>query len=204
MLFVRLPCAALLTVGFLLGLSSSSTGCSKSESPLVSSPIRSDEPTDEPPGEMSPGESPGPVSPPVSAPTPASAADSASSSALNVRGEALALCSISPRTGWFRDGYCRTDEQDRGSHTVCATMTEEFLEFTKGRGNDLSTPRPEFRFPGLLPGDRWCLCSKRWMEARAHGVAPPATPQATDDAALRVVPLPFLEESRQPSSAAPP
>ena len=103
----------------------------------------------------------------------------------NVLGSELAVCSVSPMTGWFRDGYCRTDLQDQGSHTVCAELTETFLQYTKSLGNDLSTPRPQFGFPGLVAGDRWCLCAGRWREAMRSGVAPPVVMEATHQAALR-------------------
>lgn len=89
---------------------------------------------------------------------------------LNVLGGPLEDCSRDPVTGWFRDGCCRTDEADFGRHVVCAVMTENFLEFTSAKGNDLSTPAPEFGFPGLAPGDRWCLCAHRWREALDAGV----------------------------------
>lgn len=112
---------------------------------------------------------------------------SSSAEALNVRGEALASCSTEPMTGWTRDGTCNTGPEDRGVHVVCAEMTEAFLSFTKDRGNDLSTPHPEYRFPGLEPGDRWCLCAARWKEAHEAGVAPPAVLDATHAAALRIV-----------------
>lgn len=113
--------------------------------------------------------------------------------ARNVLGGPLAECSRDPLTGWFRDGCCRTDENDHGSHTVCAVVTEEFLAFSKGVGNDLSTPRPEFRFPGLRPGDRWCLCAMRWEEARRAGCAPRVALAATNMAALRFCDLADLQ-----------
>ncbi|MCH2101158.1 MAG: DUF2237 domain-containing protein [Planctomycetes bacterium] len=90
----------------------------------------------------------------------------------NVLGEALQSCSSDPMTGFYRDGCCRTGPEDHGLHTVCAVMTAEFLEFSKSRGNDLSTPRPEWGFPGLRPGDQWCLCALRWVEAFEAGSAP--------------------------------
>ena len=90
----------------------------------------------------------------------------------NVFGEELKVCCTSPMTGYFRDGFCNTDEHDHGSHVVCAVMTDDFLEFSKSKGNDLTTPRPEFNFPGLKEGDRWCLCALRWKEAYDAGVAP--------------------------------
>jgi len=111
----------------------------------------------------------------------------------NVLGGLLESCSTAPRAGWFRDGCCRTDEQDFGRHVVCAVMTEEFLRFTRSRGNDLSTPAPEHGFPGLKAGDRWCLCVDRWRQALAAGVAPPVVLAATHSKALEVVSLDDLE-----------
>ena len=111
----------------------------------------------------------------------------------NVLGDELATCSTDPMTGFFRDGCCQTGPRDRGNHTVCAVMTEEFLTFTKAQGNDLSTPRPEFDFPGLSPGDSWCLCASRWQEAYEEGVAPPVNLDATHEKALRVVDLDDLK-----------
>ena len=108
---------------------------------------------------------------------------------LNVFGEPLATCSDAPKTGWYRSGCCETDPTDHGSHTVCALMTAEFLEFSRSRGNDLSTPRPEFGFPGLRPGDRWCLCAARWQEAFLAGCAPRVNLRATHQRALDVVAL---------------
>ena len=110
----------------------------------------------------------------------------------NVLGGPLALCGSSPRTGWFRDGCCRTDANDHGSHTVCAIVTEPFLRFSTARGNDLVTPRPEYDFPGLRPGDRWCLCARRWREAWEAGCAPTVVLEATNAAALRDVTLDAL------------
>jgi uncharacterized protein (DUF2237 family) len=109
--------------------------------------------------------------------------------AQNVLGQPLAPCSHDPKTGWLRDGCCNTDERDRGRHVICAIMTEEFLEFSRSRGNDLSTPRPEFRFPGLKPGDQWCLCAGRWKEAFEEGMAPEVVLEATHESALQVVEL---------------
>jgi len=103
----------------------------------------------------------------------------------NVLGERLEVCSIDPMTGFYRDGCCDTSREDLGSHSVCAVMTKEFLEFSKSRGNDLSTPVPEFGFPGLRPGDRWCLCAPRWQEAMEAGQAPRVVLRATHEAALR-------------------
>jgi uncharacterized protein (DUF2237 family) len=111
------------------------------------------------------------------------------SSARNVFGAPLVACGTSPRTGFNRDGHCHTGPQDLGSHTVCAVMTAEFLAFSRRRGNDLITPRPEFGFPGLKAGDRWCLCVGRWKEALDAGVAPPVLAAATHEKALEVVTL---------------
>ncbi|MCX7930920.1 MAG: DUF2237 domain-containing protein [Rhodovarius sp.] len=118
--------------------------------------------------------------------------------ARNVLGGPLAPCSFAPLTGWFRDGCCHTDEHDAGLHTVCAVMTEEFLAFSRRVGNDLSTPRPEYGFPGLKPGDCWCLCAARWEEARQAGVAPPVRLSATHRAALLVVRLEDLKAHAAP------
>jgi uncharacterized protein (DUF2237 family) len=114
-------------------------------------------------------------------------------SQVNVFGDPLADCSHSPKTGWFRSGCCETDASDTGSHTVCAVITAEFLEFSRSRGNDLSTPRPEFGFPGLQPGDRWCLCAARWQEAFEAGCAPKVSLKATHRRALQVVTLADLK-----------
>jgi len=103
----------------------------------------------------------------------------------NVLGGALASCSDAPLTGFYRDGCCNTGPQDAGSHTVCAVMTAEFLAFSKARGNDLSTPMPEYEFLGLKPGDRWCLCAPRWQEALAAGQAPMVVLTATHEGALQ-------------------
>ncbi|MCB9795165.1 MAG: DUF2237 domain-containing protein [Alphaproteobacteria bacterium] len=111
---------------------------------------------------------------------------------LNVLGGPLAGCSLNPMTGWTRDGCCRTDQHDRGVHTVCAQMTAEFLKFSKAAGNDLSTPVPQFMFPGLKPGDRWCLCAARWLEAYEAGVAPPVVLEACHEKTLSIVPLDAL------------
>lgn len=111
----------------------------------------------------------------------------------NVLGGALAPCSTRPLTGFFRDGHCNTCAADQGSHTVCAVMTEEFLAYSKYVGNDLSTPRPEFRFPGLQPGDHWCLCASRFLQAHDEGCAPRVNLAATHARALEVVPMDVLE-----------
>ncbi len=114
-------------------------------------------------------------------------------SAKNVLGGPLVPCSLDPVTGFFRDGCCNTSAEDYGSHTVCAQMTEQFLSFSKSRGNDLSTPNLEFLFPGLSPGDRWCLCAARWREAAEAGVAPPVILESTHARALEVIALADLE-----------
>jgi uncharacterized protein (DUF2237 family) len=111
----------------------------------------------------------------------------------NVLGGPLATCSRQPMTGFFRDGCCNTSDEDAGSHTVCAVMTAEFLLFSKSRGNDLSTPRPEFGFAGLKPGDRWCLCAARWQEAFKAGRAPLVVLTATHERALEVCDLAALK-----------
>ena len=115
------------------------------------------------------------------------------SGARNVRGGPLAPCSEAPMTGFFRDGCCNAGPDDRGQHVVCAVMTAEFLEFSRSRGNDLSTPMPEYGFPGLEPGDRWCLCAARWREALEAGAAPLVALDATHAIALEVVTLDDLE-----------
>ncbi|MCB5190151.1 DUF2237 domain-containing protein [Methylobacillus arboreus] len=109
--------------------------------------------------------------------------------ARNVLGTTLQSCSTDPLTGFTRSGSCETGPEDIGSHTVCAMMTEEFLAFSVSKGNDLSTPRPEYGFPGLMPGDRWCLCASRWHEAAEAGFAPPVILEATHERALEVVNL---------------
>lgn len=114
-------------------------------------------------------------------------------SSFSVLGTPLELCSCEPMTGWFRNGFCETDKDDRGSHVVCAEMTDEFLAYTRRRGNDLSTPRPEFGFPGLEAGDHWCLCAIRWAEAVEAGVAPPVFLERTERSALEVVDLDTLK-----------
>lgn len=114
--------------------------------------------------------------------------------AKNVLGGPLAPCSFQPLTGFFRDGCCHTSPEDFGSHTVCAIMTDAFLAFSKQRGNDLSTPRPEYRFPGLKAGDRWCLCAARWKEAWEAGVAPLVVLESSHVRALEVIPRSVLEE----------
>lgn len=112
----------------------------------------------------------------------------------NVLGGALDACGSDPVTGFYRDGHCRTGPQDLGSHTVCAVVTVEFLAHQQRVGNDLSTPRPEYRFPGLRPGDRWCVVAVRWLQAYQAGVAAPVVLAATHARALEVVPLEALQE----------
>jgi hypothetical protein len=107
----------------------------------------------------------------------------------NILGTELKSCSFDPLTGFFRDGCCRTRQDDMGSHVVCAVVTKEFLEFSKAAGNDLSTPRPEFNFPGLMPGDQWCLCASRWREALDAGCAPAVILEATHVKALEFATL---------------
>jgi uncharacterized protein len=102
----------------------------------------------------------------------------------SVLGDPLELCSLKPMTGFFRDGCCDTSQEDIGSHTICVVMTSAFLQFSKSRGNDLTTPIPEFSFPGLKPGDRWCLCAPRWQEALEAGQAPRVVLRATHEGAL--------------------
>ena len=119
----------------------------------------------------------------------------------NVLGTELVLCSKSPMTGFRRDGFCRTDDNDRGLHLVAAIMTREFLDFTKSRGNDLSSPSPVFGFPGLVPGDKWCLCALRWKEAYEAGFAPPVVLEATNEKALEIINLEhLLEKGASPTS----
>lgn len=116
---------------------------------------------------------------------------------VNVLGQALQSCSRDPMTGFFRNGNCDTCAEDRGSHTVCAVMTAEFLAYSKYVGNDLSTPRPEFQFAGLKPGDHWCLCASRFLQAHDEGVAPRVNLAATHERALDIVPLEVLEANAQ-------
>ena len=116
-----------------------------------------------------------------------------SAQALNVLGQPLAPCSLDPLTGFYRDGCCNTDYDDVGIHVVCVKVTREFLQFSRLRGNDLSTPVPEAGFPGLKPGDQWCLCAGRWKEALDAGAAPRVVLAATHEEALAVVPLADLK-----------
>ena len=114
--------------------------------------------------------------------------------ARNVLGGELASCSTDPVTGFYRNGCCETGPHDVGMHTVCAVMTAEFLAFSRAAGNDLSTPRPEFAFPGLKPGDRWCLCAPRWKEALDAGMAPQLVLEACHEETLAIVPLGVLND----------
>jgi hypothetical protein len=117
--------------------------------------------------------------------------------ARNVLGEPLVPCSYDPLTGYFRDGCCHTDRNDQGSHVICARVTEAFLTFSLERGNDLITPRPQWRFSGLKPGDRWCVCALRWKEADEAGVAPPVVLASTHERALDYVSLERLRLQAQ-------
>ena len=110
----------------------------------------------------------------------------------NVFGNPIKICSTEPLTGYFRDGCCNTDEEDIGVHTVCARVTQEFLEFSREQGNDLMTPNPDHHFDGLKPGDRWCLCASRWYEAYKAGVAPPIDIEATHEKTLDIIPMQLL------------
>jgi uncharacterized protein (DUF2237 family) len=114
--------------------------------------------------------------------------------ALNVLGTPLQACSFAPLTGYFRDGCCNTNAQDQGTHVVCAKVTAEFLAYSLSKGNDLVTPRPEGRFAGLKPGDKWCLCALRWTEALQAGVAPPVHLESTHAKALAIIPLEVLRQ----------
>lgn len=113
---------------------------------------------------------------------------------LNIFGDEIEPCCFEPKTGYFRDGFCRTADHDVGSHVVCAEMTDAFLDFSKEKGNDLSTPRPEFDFPGLKAGERWCLCAMRWAEAFEAGVAPNVFLESCHQKALEFVSLEDLEQ----------
>ena len=119
--------------------------------------------------------------------------DTPGGGARNVLGGPLAACCTAPLTGFYRDGNCHTGPQDFGTHVVCARVTREFLEFSVARGNDLVTPVPQFNFPGLTPGDKWCLCAMRWKEALDAGVAPPVVLAATHEKALEFVSLADLK-----------
>ncbi len=115
--------------------------------------------------------------------------------ALNILGAPLEPCSTDPMTGFYRDGCCNTGPADRGSHTVCVAVTDEFLSYTASRGNDLATPMPAYGFPGLEAGDRWCLCATRWLEAHDAGLAPRVYTRSTHERALDIIPLEKLTAS---------
>ncbi|MEM8617940.1 MAG: DUF2237 domain-containing protein [Pseudomonadota bacterium] len=119
----------------------------------------------------------------------------------NVLGGELKPCSFDPLTGFFRDGCCNTGPMDHGTHTVCVTVTSDFLQYSFSRGNDLITPRPEFNFPGLKPGDKWCLCASRWEEARQMDVAPPVHLDSTHSKTLALVELSHLKAHAVPEAA---
>jgi uncharacterized protein (DUF2237 family) len=130
------------------------------------------------------------------------------SDARNVSGGLLQVCSVSPMTGFVRDGVCHTGPQDLGSHTVCVQMTDAFLEYSRERGNDLVTAVPEYDFPGLQAGDRWCMCATRWLEAAEEGMAPPVILDATHERALKKIALADLEyhalrDAERPSQDSP-
>ncbi len=120
---------------------------------------------------------------------------------LNVFGERLIVCSTQPLAGFYRDGCCHTGPMDTGNHTVCAVMTSAFLDFTKIQGNDLSTPLPQYRFPGLKPGDKWCICVNRWKEAFDAGVAPKVVLEATHENTLKVVTIQQLIDHAEGDSS---
>jgi uncharacterized protein (DUF2237 family) len=114
--------------------------------------------------------------------------------ALNVLGGPLQSCGCAPVTGWYRDGFCRTDPSDLGRHTVCCVVNEAFLTYSRAQGNDLSTPAPAYRFPGLKPGDHWCVCARRWLQAYDDGMAPPVRLEASERSTLEVIPLEVLQK----------
>ena len=124
-----------------------------------------------------------PSSDPSGSPTP---------TGVNVLGESLVVCGCEPLTGWFRDGSCRTNGADLGRHTVCCVVSEGFLAYSRAQGNDLSTPSPQHGFPGLKPGDHWCVCAARWLQAYEDGMAPPVRLEACEVSTLEVVPLELL------------
>ena len=112
----------------------------------------------------------------------------------NVLGEPLKVCGCEPMTGWYRNGFCQIDPSDLGQHSICCVMTEAFLRYSKAQGNDLSTPVPAFNFPGLQPGDHWCICAPRWKQAYEDGMAPLVRLESTEDTALAVVTLEQLKQ----------
>ena len=113
---------------------------------------------------------------------------------VNLLGKPLKICGCSPITGWYLDGYCKTDRSDWGNHSVCSVVTETFLRYTKSQGNNLIDPNPFLEFPGLKAGDHWCLCAQRWEEARIDGVAPPIIMESTNLSATQVIPLNILKK----------
>ena len=113
---------------------------------------------------------------------------------INIFDEPIEECCTNPITGFYRDGFCHTDKYDRGLHVVCAQVTNEFLNFSKSRGNDLSTPRPELNFPGLKDGDSWCLCAERWKEAYEHGFAPKVYLKRTNKKTLTIIDIDLLKD----------
>ena len=126
-------------------------------------------------------------------PHPVSEFSAGPSPDLNVLGEPLVVCGCEPMTGWFRDGHCRTNAADLGRHSVCCVVTDTFLRYSQAQGNDLSTPALAYGFPGLKPGDHWCVCAPRWLEAYEDGMAPPVRLEATENTALDVIPLELLQ-----------
>lgn len=119
----------------------------------------------------------------------------------NIFGEPLKSCCTNPITGFYRDGFCRTNEEDEGKHVVCVIVTSEFLQYSKSKGNDLTTPWPEYNFPGLQPGDKWCLCALRWKEAFEAGFAPKVVLEATDERALEYIDINDLINHAEKSNA---
>jgi uncharacterized protein (DUF2237 family) len=126
--------------------------------------------------------------------TQATGAQNMSLPSKNILGKEIKKCCDSPKTGFYRDGYCHTGPQDHGTHVACATVTKEFLEFTRSKGNDLITPRPEWNFPGLKPGDKWCLCALRWLEAKRAGVEPELDLESTHEKMLEFAPMTELRK----------
>jgi uncharacterized protein len=115
----------------------------------------------------------------------------------NVLGEPLKICSEKPMTGFYRDGFCRTGDEDFGTHVVAAVVDQKFLDYTKSKGNDLQTPNPNYGFSGLKPGDKWCLCANRWKEANDAGFAPPVDLQATHEKALKFISIEILKKNQK-------
>ena len=113
---------------------------------------------------------------------------------LNVFGKPLKICCLNPLTGYFRDGFCKTITEDTGTHTVCAIVSKEFLDFSASKGNNLKTPNPHWQFPGLIPGDKWCLCVSRWLEAEKEGIAPKIILESTNQKTLNYVSLELLKK----------